>query len=117
LPALFNIYLDEIITKWQKEGVAGIPPSKNQQLLTLLFADNEVIISNTEDNLQKAVHKLNTVITEHGLNISVQKTKSMALKGPEQVSGNIVIANKIIEQVHSFNYLQNLISYEKSGHC
>jgi len=40
----------------------------------LLFVDNEVIISNTEDNLQKAVYKLNQIITEHGLTVSVQKT-------------------------------------------
>jgi hypothetical protein len=30
-PTLFNIYLDEIITKWQKE-VTGLPLSKNKQL-------------------------------------------------------------------------------------
>jgi len=47
--------------------------SKNQQLLMLLFVDKEVLISNTEDNLQKAVYKLNQIITEHGLTISVQK--------------------------------------------
>jgi len=32
-------------------------------------------------NLQKAAHKLNQIITEYGLIISVQKTKSMAFKG------------------------------------
>ena len=67
LPTHFNIYLDEIITKWQKEDTKGIPLPKNQQLLMLLFADNEVIISNTEDNLQKAVYKLNQITTEHSL--------------------------------------------------
>jgi hypothetical protein len=112
-PTLFNIYLDEIITKWQKEGITEIPLSKNQQLLTLLFADNQDIIPNTEDNLQKAAHKLNQIITEHGLNISVQKTKSMAFKGQELVRSKILIANKITEQVHSFNYIGNLISFEK----
>jgi hypothetical protein len=38
-----------------------------QQLLKLLFADDQVVISNTEDNLQKAAYKLNQIITEHGL--------------------------------------------------
>ena len=38
----------------QKEGIKGIPLPKNQQLLMLLFANDEVIIPNTEDNLQKA---------------------------------------------------------------
>jgi retron-type reverse transcriptase len=48
-PILFNIYIDEIVTKWQKD-LTGIPLSKNKQLLTLLFADDQVI-SNIEDNL------------------------------------------------------------------
>ena len=36
LPALLNTYLDEIITKWQKEDIKGIPLPKSQQLLTLI---------------------------------------------------------------------------------
>jgi len=39
-PTLFNIYIDEIITKWQKQGITGIKLSKNQQLTTLLFAED-----------------------------------------------------------------------------
>jgi len=63
-------------------------------------------------NLQKAVHKLNHIITEYGLNISAQKTKSMVLKGRDPVRNKIVIDNKIIEKVSLFNYLRNMISYE-----
>src|SRR5215469_5482668 len=37
----------------------------------------------------------------------------MAFKGRDPVRTKIVIDNKIIEQVNSFNYLGNLISYEK----
>jgi len=80
-PTLFNIYLDEIMTKWQNEDITGIKLSKNQHLSSLLFADDQVIIADTEDNLQKAAHKLNQRITECGLTISVQKTKWMAFKG------------------------------------
>jgi hypothetical protein len=47
---LFNIYVNEIITKWQTEDVKGIPLPKNQLLLMLLFADDQVIIPNTEYN-------------------------------------------------------------------
>ena len=39
----------------------------------LLFADEKFIITDTEDNLQKAAHKLNQIITEYGLTTSVQK--------------------------------------------
>jgi len=34
-------------------------------LSMLLFADDQVIIADTEDNLQKAAHKLNQIITEY----------------------------------------------------
>ena len=71
--------------------------------------DDQVIIADTEDNFQKAAYKL----TEYVLTISVQKTKSMAFKGRDPVRTKIVIDNKIIEQVNSFNYLGNMISYEK----
>jgi hypothetical protein len=53
------------------------------------------------------------LVTEYGLTISVQKTKSMAFKGRDPVRNKIVIDNKIIEQVNLFNYLGNMLSYEK----
>jgi hypothetical protein len=37
----------------------------------------------------------------------------MAFKGRDPVGTKIVIDNKIIEQVNLFNYLGNMISYEK----
>ena len=52
------------------------------------------------------------IITEYGLTISVQKTKSMAFKGWDPVRTKIVVDNKIIEQVNLFNYLGNMIPYE-----
>ena len=111
---LFNIYLDDIITKWLKQDITGIKLSKNQQLSTLLFADDQVIIADTEGNLQKAAYKLNQIITECGLIISVQKTKWMGFKGRDPVRTKIAIDNKIIEQVKMLNYLGNMISYGKN---
>jgi hypothetical protein len=40
------------------------------------------------------------------------RTKPMAFKGRDPVRNEIVI-DKIIEQVKSFNYLGNMISYER----
>jgi hypothetical protein len=48
----------------------------------------------------------------HGLPISL-KNKIYGIKGQDPVKSRIVIDNKIIEQVTSFNYLGNLISCEK----
>jgi len=74
------LYLGEIITKWQNQDITGIKMSKNQQLSMLLFADDQVIIADTQDNLHKVVHKLNQITTEYVLPISTQKIKSMAFK-------------------------------------
>jgi hypothetical protein len=50
----------------------------------------QVTISSTEDKLQKAVYKLNQVITEHSLITSVEKTKLMPFKGQEPVGSTVV---------------------------
>ena len=63
----------------------------------------------TEYFKHKNIYKLNQIITEYGLTISVQKTKSMTFKGRDPVRTKTVIDNKIVEQVNSFNYLGNMI--------
>ena len=57
-PTLFNIHLDEIITKWQNQDLTGIKLSTNRQMSTPLLADDQFTKADTEDNLQKAAHKL-----------------------------------------------------------
>jgi len=75
-PTLFSGHLYEIIiSKWQNQDITRMKHSNYQQLSTLLFAYDQVIIADTEDNLQKAAHKLNQITTEYGLTVSVQKTK------------------------------------------
>jgi hypothetical protein len=54
------------------------------------------MVSKTEDNLQKAAHLLNQIITGRGLTISVQKTELAAFKG-QQGGNKIAVDNKIME--------------------
>ena len=75
-PTLFSVHLCEIITKWQNQDMTGIKLSNYQQLSTLLSADDQVIIADTEDNLQKAAHKLNQVTTECGLTIQLYRKQN-----------------------------------------
>jgi len=65
--------------------------TKNQQKLPLLFAEDQVIISNSEDSLQKTAYKFNQIIIEHCLTISVQKTKLTVFTGRDPVRSKIVI--------------------------
>jgi hypothetical protein len=44
---------------------------------------------------------------------TVSEALSVKMYGRNPVRTKIVIDNKIIEQINSFNYLGNMISYEK----
>jgi phosphate-selective porin len=51
--------MNEIIIQWNKVYNEGIRIQNNTKLNTLLYADDQIIISNSEDNLQRGVHMLN----------------------------------------------------------
>jgi len=72
-PVLFNLYLDEVNKIWLQK----LKTSKYFKELivnTLLFAD-ELIISDTEDNLQKAVYLLYNISKEYNLEIVTKRRK------------------------------------------
>jgi phage major head subunit gpT-like protein len=46
------------------------------------------------------------------MKISCSKSKTMAFLGQQPVHSKIVIENKILEQVNTFNYLGCHVSYE-----
>jgi retron-type reverse transcriptase len=54
---LFNLYIDEVTTEWQKELKTHYIIDAIS-LNTLLFADDQVVLADSEDNLQRAVYKL-----------------------------------------------------------
>jgi len=78
---------------------------RNLYLNTLLFADDHVIIQDSEDRLQKSVYILNQMCKYYNLKISMDKTKIMAFKGKHLVRCKIEIDGSILEQVKQFNYL------------
>jgi len=62
-PVLFNLYLDEVIRiRLQKLKISRY--FEELILNTLLFADDQFIISDTEDILQKAVYLLYNISKE-----------------------------------------------------
>ena len=72
-PVLFNLYLDEVIRIWLKKLKTN-EYFKELIFNTLLFADDQLIISDTEDNLQRAVYLLYNISKEDNLEIATEKT-------------------------------------------
>jgi hypothetical protein len=71
-PVLFNLYLGESIRIWLQK----LKTSKYFKKLifnTLLFADDQFIISDAEDNLQKAIYLLYSISKEYNLEIAIKR--------------------------------------------
>jgi hypothetical protein len=111
-PTLFNVYINEVIKDWNQIYTKGINIQNNAKLNTILFADDQVIIANSEDNLQRGVFTLNNTLNRFGMTISCKKSKVMVFIGQEPVRCKITINDKIFEQVNGFKYLGCQISDE-----
>jgi hypothetical protein len=79
---------------------------------TLLFADDQVIVAQNEDELQRAVYNLQVTASEFNMSISAEETKIIAFALKEPVTSKICVNGKILEQVNTFNYLGCALSYE-----
>jgi len=113
-PVLFNLYLGEVIRIWLQK----LKTSKYFKELifnTLLFADHQFIISNTEDNLQKAVYLLYDISKDYNLEMATKKTKVFGFVGTDHLRTKIIINDETLEQVSQFTYLGCSISYQFSN--
>ena len=76
---------------------------RNLHINTLLFADGQVIIQDTEDKFKESVYILHQLSKDYNLKISTDKTKIMAFKGKHFMRSKTEIDGSILEQVKQFN--------------
>jgi len=81
---------------------------------TILYADDQILIATSEDELQTMAYHLNLIARKYKMNISSTKTKSMTMCGNHIQRVKIMINDNIIEQVTDFKYLGYRISEYKS---
>jgi hypothetical protein len=67
--------------------------------------DDQFIISDTEDNLQKAVYLLYNVSEEYNLEIATKKAKILGFVAADHLRTKIIINDETLEQVSQFTYL------------
>jgi len=82
---------------------------------TLLFADDQFIISDTKDNSQKAVYLLYYISKEYNLEIATKKMKVFGFIGTDHLRTKIIINDETLEQVSQLTYLGCSISYQFSN--
>ena len=67
------------------------------------ICDDQTIIQETEDKLQRSLHQLYLLCENYNMKISTKKTKMMAFLGAYPVRTKITVHNHLIEQLSHFN--------------
>ena len=76
------------------------------RLLTLLYADDTLVLSNSSAGLQKALNELNIFCKQWKLQINSSKTKIIVFsKRKPRKMPNFSLENSTLEIVHEFKYL------------
>jgi hypothetical protein len=106
--------LDEVIRIWlQKLKLSKY--FKELIFNTLLFADDQLIVADTEENLQRAVYLLYSISKEYNLEIATNKTKVFGFAGTDHLRAKIIINDGTLDQVNQFTYLGCSVSYQVSN--
>lgn len=61
---LFSIHVEDLVRNWKTEVHQGIQMDRNCYMNVIMYADNVIILQNSEDNLQRSIHKLHELGTQ-----------------------------------------------------
>lgn len=105
-PTFFNLYLHDMPSLFKDKQ--SDPPLliDGTPIGSLLWADDLVILSNSEKGLNHSLMKLGEYCESNLLTLNITKTKYMVFnKSGRTVKKNIVYRNKKIDYVRNFTYL------------
>jgi hypothetical protein len=102
---------------WKTRSNPGVWLKETAALNTLLFADDQIIIQESGDELQRSIFYLNNICKSHNLKISINKTKTYAkcwcenLKAVEclgdiGVDGSILLKVILLHMVDGFEWFR-----------
>ena len=111
-PVLFSLYSEIIMRKIaDMEGIS----IGGQNVNNIRYADDTVLIADSQDKLQRMIEKVNAVGEELGLKINRSKTECMVTAKGDVPTCNITIRNEPIQQVSKFKYLGSTLT--EDGRC
>ena len=113
-PHLFNVYTEIIFRDF--DDIPGVNLS-GEYINNLRYADDTVLIAESEEELQKLVDAVKEGSRVYGLEMNTKKTKTMVVRrDPNDGSSvNIKVDGVTLEQVESYQYLGQIIT--EDGRC
>ena len=106
-PTLFNIYINELATVLEQSAAPGLT-LHDSNIKLLLFADDLVLLSPTEEGLQQNLDVLHTFCQTWALTINPNKTKVLTFQKRPRVQGkrhNFTLGITKIEHATNYTYL------------
>lgn len=114
-PMLFNAYAEAMMEEVEEEcediGVLVGGEMKRD----VRFADDQAMVANKHDSLQKIMNSLNTAASSYGMKINIKKTKVMRVSKEGGGVMDIRLDGEKIEQVGKYKYLGVWIT--EDGRC
>ena len=110
-PLLFNIFLSDLPKTLSNDQYENPKIDNDREISCLLWADDVVILSKSEDGLQRMLAKLSKYSKEKGIKINIDKTKCIVFnKTGKYIRRNFKFDNENIKTVREYKYLGFLIT-------
>ncbi|MGH0143690.1 UNVERIFIED_CONTAM: hypothetical protein FKN15_018547 [Acipenser sinensis] len=111
-PTLFNIYINELATILEQSADPGLT-LHDTEIKFLLYADDLVLLSPTEQGLQRNLALLEQYCQTWALAVNFKKTKIMIFQKKARTQGNryhFTLNNTTLEHTSDYTYLGLTIS-------
>ena len=115
-PWLFNLYIDEVVREVNARvlgrGLKLVDGNDNEwELNQLLFADDTVVVADSERKLCQLVTEFGRVCERRKLRVNVGKSKVMRCTRNEDGDRlNVMLNGEALEEVDQFKYLGSVIA-------
>ena len=110
-PLLFNLYINDLVKSLEKVGCNPVVVN-GLSINSLLYADDIILLSDSEEGLQKSLDCLEEFCSNWKLNVNHEKSKVMVFNSNgETYMNNFQYGKNALETVKSFCYLGVTIKY------
>ena len=112
-PMLFNLYIEQAVKETKDKFGEGIKV-QGEEIKTLRFADDIVILSETAEDLEEQLNGMDRVLKER-YKMKINKSKTKVMECSLTKSGDaegIRLGNETLKVVDEFCYLGSKITYD-----
>ena len=109
--SLFTIFLNDLFEILDRNNDSDVTLDDNYESNALMYADDLILLSETEKGLQNQIIKLNLFCKNWNLSINTKKTKVMTFNRGNGITKAKIMSNKTpLDDVKSMKYLGFTIS-------